>query len=82
MNIDTGRIERVSEDLTSAEALRRRLVPVDLEHATEKQKAEMCVSLKDHSSALGKELTAWRSKYVPHQGAKQTAKATCSANKS
>ena len=75
MNIDNGRILMVDEPLSERDALTRRLVPIDLTHATEKQKAEMRVSLKDHSSDLGKQLTQWRSKYVPHVGAKQQAKA-------
>lgn len=34
----------------------------------------MRVSLKDHSSELGKQLTSFRSQYIPHFGAKQIAK--------
>lgn len=74
MNSDTGHIVSMPADTTEREALLQRLVPIDLALATEKQKAEMRVSLKDHSSQLGKELTAWRSKYVPHVGAKQLEK--------
>ncbi len=75
MNIDNGRILLIDEPISEIAALTRRLVPIDLTHATEKQKAEMRVSLRDHSSALGKQLKQWRSKYVPHKGAKELARA-------
>lgn len=74
MNIDTGLIHMLTDGTSEREAMLQRLVPIDFAQATEKQKAEMRVSLKDHSSTLGKELTQWRSKYVPHVGAKQQAK--------
>jgi hypothetical protein len=79
MNIDTGRIVLADEMTTmrGAAAALARLEPVDLGQATEKQKAEMQVSLKDHTSVLGKQLTKarqWRSKYTPHVGRKEAAR--------
>jgi len=74
MNIDTGKITQLDANTTEEAALLRRLIPIDLALATEKQKSELRVSLKDHRSTLGKRLTAWRSKYVPHVGAKEAAR--------
>lgn len=75
MNIDDGIIHQLPADITEREALLRRLVPIEMAIATEKQQSELRVSLNDHRSELGKLLTAARSKYIPHVGAKQAAKA-------
>lgn len=52
----------------------RSLVEIDGVLLTEKQKTEMQVSLRDHTSPVGKQLTAERSKYKLHMGAKELAK--------
>ena len=75
MNIDKGNILSMDITIYEREAILRRLVPVEEKLMTEKQRTERRVSLHDHTSALGKQLTAARSKYVPHIGAKQLAKA-------
>ena len=75
MNIDTGEIVRLGANTTEQDALMRRLLPIEEKLMTEKQRAENRVSLRDHTSELGKQLTAARSIYVPHVGAKQLAKA-------
>lgn len=75
MNIDTGRIVMLRSDLSDHDALAQRLVSIDLQAATPKQREAMAVSLSDHTSTLGRQLTAARSKYLPHVGAKQRAKA-------
>ena len=64
----------MEDTFAEREALLKHIVPIDLALATEKQKAELRVSLSDYTSELGKQLTAWRSKYVPHVGARQLAK--------
>lgn len=62
MDIVTGKIHKLTEE--QARALNRHpssnIVPICLEDATEKQKQEMCVSLHDHRSKLGKKLTKAR----------------------
>lgn len=74
MNIDTGRIETMPANFTEADALMRRLIPVEASQMTEKQRANQQVSLHDTRSELGKLLHASRSCYQPHVGAKQLAK--------
>jgi len=75
MNIDTGRIVVIDENTMEREALMQRLVPIEAALMTEKQRANMAVSLHDTRSALGRELHAARSKYMPHAGAEELAKA-------
>lgn len=75
MNIDTGRIVRLDKNTTDEDALMRRFLPIDENLMTDKQRAQNRVSLSDHTSTLGKQLTAARSIYVPHVGVKQRAKA-------
>lgn len=76
MNIDTGKLEM----LTELEAKSRgRMVLLDDEELTLKQRREMQVSLHDHRSGPGQKLTAIRraerNKYpTPHMGAKERAK--------
>lgn len=78
MNIDNGEIRPYTEsELSLAKAAGARLVEVDASLMTEKQRSNMAVSLQDSRSALGKQLHEARSKYVPHIGAKQLAKANC-----
>lgn len=76
MNTDTGIIRRYTDaELRNAQAAGERLIEIDESRMTEKQRANMAVSLNDTRSALGRELHKARSCYVPHVGAKQLAKA-------
>ncbi len=75
MNTDTGAIQRYTDqELKDAQKMGFPLIEVDESLMTEKQRANMAVSLNDTRSALGRELHAARSKYLPHVGAKQKAK--------
>jgi hypothetical protein len=75
MNTDTGIIKCYTPDeLARAIASGQKLIEVDESKMTEKQRINMAVSLHDTRSALGRELHAARSKYMPHVGAKQLAK--------
>lgn len=76
MNSDTGIISRYTEtELRNAQLAGERLVEIDEALMTEKQRGNMAVSLNDTRSALGRQLRAARSSYLPHVGAKQLAKA-------
>ena len=76
MNTDTGQIRPYTEtELLAAQKAGSRLVAIDEALMTEKQRDNMAVSLNDMRSALGKQLHAARSCYMPHVGAKQLAKA-------
>jgi hypothetical protein len=81
MNIDTGKIVMVGGGNEAlVDDLMKRLVPVRDELMTDKQRTEQAVSLHDHRSPLGRQLTEVRKvdslsgKYAPHVGAKQLAK--------
>ncbi len=64
MQLDTGRIQNLTEE--ELDAQRRLLgdifVPVDMDFATSKQRTNGRVSLHDHRSTLGEQLTRERSK--------------------
>jgi hypothetical protein len=76
MNTDTGLIRRYTDsELRAAQADGERLIEIDEALMTDKQRANMAVSLNDTRSALGRELHKARSSYAPHVGAKQLAKA-------
>lgn len=76
MNTDTGLIRQYNDDeLKQLKALGEPVLEIDKSLMTQKQKDNMAVSLKDTRSPLGKILRAARSKYQPHVGAKQIAKA-------
>ena len=63
MNKFTGEIKKFLEgDLIPDE-----YIPIDLAQATQKQKDEMQVSLKDHTSILGKQLTKNRYRKLKRQ---------------
>lgn len=74
MNIDTGEI-KMMDDL---HAELDRMVLLNEAEITQKQLDEMQVSLHDHTSSLGKKLTALRraerNKYTPHMGVKERFK--------
>lgn len=75
MNSDTGIIQRYTpEELDRQIKSGQRLVAIQEELMTEKQRANMAVSLNDNRSELGKQLHAARSKYMPHVGAKEHAR--------
>ena len=59
MNVDNGNILALSEAIKQSDFLRA-YVPVFGEDMTEKQKKNGRVSLKDHRSKLGKQLTGER----------------------
>jgi hypothetical protein len=56
MNIETGEIELLEDGLS-----KENMIPVDLKEATSQQLKKMRVSLHDHKSELGKQLTEVRS---------------------
>jgi len=62
MNTDTGDLKRFNEKMEAP------WEPVDMADATEKQKQEMKVSLQDHTSTLGKILTARRYRTLRRKG--------------
>ena len=82
MNCDTGEIKRFAK----GEQIGGAFIPIEEQDATKRQMEQMRVSLHDHISKLGKQLTKVRyerakgprnrSKYVPHIGKKQLAKQT------
>lgn len=75
MNTDTGQIHHLTaEDFARELKAGQRLIEIDEGKMTEKQRANMAVSLHDTRSALGKQLHAARSCYMPHVGHKQLAK--------
>ncbi len=57
MNTNTGELRKFQE---AQKDLIDPWQPVDMDQATDKQKQEMKVSLRDHRSTLGKLLTARR----------------------
>lgn len=63
MNIDDGKLHMLTKE--EAEKIARspfkeNLIPINIDDATDKQKENMCVSLHDHKSKLGKQLTKAR----------------------
>jgi len=75
MNIDTGKIEMLTDQQIRQHDLMKNMVLITEDELTRKQDRERQVSLHDHRSVLGRKLTeARRSKYVPHMGAKEQAK--------
>lgn len=76
MNINTGEIVQLTdEQRAKAFASGHRLVPIEESQMTDAQRANLRVSLNDNRSTLGKLLHQQRSKYLPHVGKKQQAKA-------
>ena len=59
MHLETGQIVEMT-DAKLKEALGNPYVPVDMRDATPKQQAERRVSLSDHRSILGEQLTKQR----------------------
>lgn len=57
MDLRTGKIYKGFVDSLKKEIGHEDLISVNMNDATEKQKKEMQVSLKDHKSKLGKKLT-------------------------
>jgi len=64
MNTDTGELK----DLKDEDRPGFPWGPVDMDQATEKQKREMKVSLRDHRSKLGQLLTARRYRTLRKKG--------------
>ena len=63
MQLDTGRIEDMTEGERKAkERLGDLFAPVDMDDATPKQRQDRKVSLHDHRSLLGEQLTRERAK--------------------
>jgi len=60
MNVDTGHLEYLTMAEFEQQAKLGAMVPVDMETATDKQKAEMQVSKHDNRSELGKIFTGNR----------------------
>jgi hypothetical protein len=59
MDLNTGKIRELSDE--DRKSLQERLMEIQMDDATPKQKKEMHVSLHDHRSKLGKQLTKARS---------------------
>jgi hypothetical protein len=74
MNIDTGQIMQLTDDQKALlDKMGTRIVSIDESLRTERERITGKVLLSD-KTALGEQLRAERSKFMPHVGAKQLAK--------
>ena len=75
MNIDNGKIFNVDKiEKSELEKMKELLTPINEGDMTKKQKEKMEVSLKDHKSKLGKQLTEARKKAGLSKGSNRNRK--------